>query len=245
MRWPSLLAAPSSTAGVLALIALAAPAPASAKVIELGSGPGLTPITTPACPPGVKPTKCTIVLTQVTALEVARNGITFPTKVTKRGRIVAFTLGLSNLTSNKQDREKDIGYLDSTYGGQPLAAITVLSPNGSAGQNRWTVAAESGDFRLISYLGEVAQFPLEKSLLVEPGDVVALTVPSWAPVLSIHLRPQSEFEYRQSRIFNCANPPSSTQAQVNVGTTTTYGCDYTGTRIEYSATEVTSPRPTS
>lgn len=209
-------------------------------MIELG-GQTATRITAPTCPPGVKPTNCTIVLTQVTGLEVVRDGISYPTRVTKRGRIVAFTVGLSALSSDPKTRQKYINNLDSTYGGQPLAAITVLSPSGP---NRWTVAAESGAFRLEPYLGQVAQFPLDESLPAEPGDVVALTVPTWAPVLSIMVKPAAKFEYRQSRLFNCPNPPNSSQAQVKVGTTTTYGCDYKGTRIEYSATEITHPNPT-
>src|SRR5438552_1893574 len=76
-------------------------------------------------------------------------------------------------------------------------------------------------------------------LAVQRGDVVGLTVPTWAPVLSIQL-PSSKFAYRQGRSTNCGNPPATNQAQA-VKQTATYKCNYAGTRVEYSATEITSP----
>ena len=56
------------------------------------------------------------------------------------------------------------------------------------------------------YLGQVAQFPLTTSLPVVRGETIALTTPTWAPVLSIDLS-TSHFAYRQSRSRNCNHPP--------------------------------------
>jgi hypothetical protein len=90
------------------------------------------------------------------------------------------------------------------------------------------------------YLGQVVQIPLENSIEVKPGEVIALTTPTWAPVLTID-QASKKFAYRQSRKYNCNSPPSSSQAQLTIGLTTSYACDYPGTRVEYSATEVTYP----
>ncbi len=38
--------------------------------------------------------------------------------------------------------------------------------------------------QLEPYLGQTVQFPLATSLAVKKGDIVALTVPTWAPVLT-------------------------------------------------------------
>src|SRR5947208_366972 len=100
-----------------------APATASAKIIELGAT--ATPLVAPVCPSSVKPQNCTIVLTRVTALETIRDGIAYPTKVTKPGKIVAFTVGLSKLDSNRKTAKADIHFLDTAYGGVPQVAITV------------------------------------------------------------------------------------------------------------------------
>jgi hypothetical protein len=213
---------------------------ASAKVIELGAT--ASPLVTPTCPPGIKPANCTIVLTQMTALETIRDGVTYPTKVTRAGRIVAFTLGLSRLSTNSATAKGDIHFLDTTYGGTTQAAITVLKPVGNASQRRWTVVAESPIVHLQPYLGQVVQFPLTTSLPVTRGDTVALTTPTWAPVLSFDL-PVKKFAYRQSRTANCTHTASTEQAQTMLGASARYLCNYAGTRVEYTATEVTTPVP--
>lgn len=211
---------------------------ASAAVIELGST--ATPLVAPACPKGVSASNCTIVLTRVTALETIRDGIAYPTTVTKAGRIVAFTVGLSRLNANRATTHSDIHFLDHTYGGTTRAAITVLKPVGSKARRQWSVVAESPVIHLQPYLGQVVQFPLATSLPVTPGEVVALTVPTWAPVLSIQV-PSSRFAYRQSRSTGCSNAPAHSVAQLKPGQTAQYRCNYPGTRVEYSATEVTNP----
>lgn len=213
---------------------------ASAQINELGATH--SPIIAPSCPKTIKPQDCTIILTEVTAIETIRDDIAYPSTVTSPGYIEAFSVGLAQLSSNRQTALQYIRGLDKTYGGTTQAAITVLTPTGKKGQFLWKVKAESPMFHLQPYLGTVVQFPLQTALPVAKGDVIALTVPTWAPVLSIQ-QPTKTFAYRQSRTANCANPPAQSQAQQTVGTTTKYGCDYPGTRLEYSATEVTTPVP--
>jgi hypothetical protein len=93
------------------------------------------------------------------------------------------------------------------------------------------------------WLGHVVRFPLATSLPVSPGETVALTTSTWAPILSIDLSTKN-FAYRQSRTSGCTSPPSSSAAQ-SVGQSTQYLCNYKGTRVEYSATEVTPDVPAS
>lgn len=220
------------------LLSVVVPASASASLIELGATK--TPLLSPSCPAGVTGAACTIVLTQSTALETIRDSVAYPTTVTKAGRVVAFTLGLSRLDKDPATAKSDIHFLDTTYGGTTQAAITVLKRVGPKKNFRWKVAAVSPIFHLQPYLGQVVQFPLIASIPVVPGEVVALTTPTWAPVLSFDL-PSKKFAYRQSRRANCTHPAAITQAQLTLGASATYGCDYPGTRVEYSVTEVTNP----
>lgn len=226
------------TAVAIAAAWALAPSTAGAAVLELGST--ATPLAAPACPKGVSAANCTIILTQVTALETIRDRVAYPTTVKRAGRIVAFTVGLSRLNSNRATARRDIHFLDQTYGGTTRAAITVLKPVGSKAKRRWVVAAEGPVIHLQPYLGQVVQFALPTSLPVTRGDVVGLTVPTWAPVLSIQV-PSTSFAYRQSRSTHCKNPPSTNVAQLKIGQSAQYGCNYAGTRVEYSATEVTNP----
>lgn len=230
-----------ATAAAVGLLAVLAPAAASATVIELGAT--ASPLVAPTCPAGVAPVNCAIALTRVTALETIRDNVLYPTTVTQAGEVVAFTVGLSRLDRNRATARKDIQFLDSTYGGTAQAAITVLKPVGRKRLRRYAVTAESSPVvHLQPFLGQVVQFPLTTPLPVLPGEVIALTVPTWAPVLSFNL-PVKKFAYRQSRSANCAHPASSVQAQLSIGASARYNCDYRGTRVEYSATEITTPVP--
>ena len=227
----------SAAAGVIALCGLL-PASAGATIIELGAT--TTPLVAPTCPKGVASSQCTIILTRATALETIRDNIAYPSTVKQAGRVVAFTVGLSALSSTASTALKDTQFLDKTYGGDSQVGITVLKRVGKKAQWTWQVAAQSPIVDVQPYLGQVAQFPLTTTIPVLRGETIALTTPTWAPVLSIDLS-TAHFAYRQSRSLNCNNPPSTAQAQVTVGASARYVCDYPGTRVEYSATEVTNP----
>lgn len=207
--------------------------------VELGATK--TPLVAPTCPANVSSTNCTIILTRVTALETTRDGVAYPTRVKQAGRITSFSIGLWQLSSSKTTQSSYIQYLDSTYGGPPRVGITILKKGPwKRHEWRWTVVANSPMYLVQPYLGSVVQIPLSTTLAVKKGETIALTTPTWAPVLSIDVN-NKQFAYRQSRVFNCPKPPSSDQAQLTAGTVTNYGCKYPGTRLEYSATEALYP----
>lgn len=220
-------------AGILALTAT----PALATLIELGQTK--SPLVAPTCPAGVSASACTIILTQSVALETLRDGKGYPTTVKQAGSIVAFTVGLSILSNNKKTEKADIHTLDGAFGGTARAGIAVLKPVGKHRLFKWKVVAVSAIVHLQPYFGSVAQFVLSTPLHVVPGEVVGLAVPTWAPVLSIQLSPKA-FAYRPSRATGCTTNPPPPALQV-VGQITAYKCDYPGTRVEYSVTEITDP----
>ena len=226
---------------VAALIATAAvPTVASGQTVELG----LThsPIVSPSCPTTIAPTNCTIILTRSTALETIRDGTDYPTTATQSGEIVAFTVGLSQLSTDQTTAHNEIKALDHAYGGTTQAAVAVLKPTGAHKLFEWQLAAVSPVVHLQPYLGTVTQFPLATPLPISAGETVALSVPTWAPVLSIGLAAK-DFAYRQSRKSSCGSPASVDDSMFTLGVTNVFGCDYTGTRVEYSATEITNPTP--
>ncbi len=223
----------------VALAAAVLPGAASAQVIEVGQTS--TPLVAPTCP---KTGSCKIVQTRVTALETLSDGLANPTAIHHAGELVAMTVGLSRISSNANTRRTDIKYLDTTYGGAPRGWLTVLRPYGPRAKYGWQVAASSNVIYFQHYLGQVAQFALSKPVPVVPGERVALTIPTWAPVLDINLNAK-KFAYRQSRSANCPSPPSTQQAQRKIGQIAHYKCNYAGTRVEYSATEITTPAKTS
>ena len=215
--------------------------PSAALGSQLGStvqlGGTAVPVKSPVCPKGTAPQSCTFVMTRVTALQTVINGATYPTAVKQSGQIVAFTVGLAQLSSNPSTAKSFTSQLNAKYGGASEAELTVLNPGKN---NQFTVAAQGPVEQLQSYLGYVVQFPLATPIPVRPGQVVALTVGTWAPVLSYNLA-SKYYSYRQSRSFNCKTVGTQQNAVTGVGQTKSFACSYPGTRAEYSATEVTNP----
>ena len=227
-------------------LALVVPGSAGAQMVELGQT--TTPLVAPSCPKGVSPSQCFIILTRTTAIQAASDGVSYPTTVKKSGWIVAFTVGLSNLSSNASTERSYLHTLDTAYGGTPQLAITVLKPSP---KDKYTVVAQSATYHLIPFLGDVLQEPFSlpptfttlTALKVQAGDVIGLTVPTWAPVLTYNLS-ASKFAYRQSRMTNCKNAAGAQTAQMTIGASTRYLCQYTGTRVEYTVSEiVNTPYP--
>ncbi|HTU95959.1 MAG TPA: hypothetical protein VMF14_08985 [Solirubrobacteraceae bacterium] len=214
---------------------------AFAQMIELGQTTS-SPVAAPSCPPNVALANCLIVLTRTTAVQTETNGVLNPTKVTKDGWIVAFTVGLSKLTSDAKTELGLLKGLDAKFGGPPQLVLSVLKPGAN---NKYTVVAQSATFHVLPFLGSVLQEPLSlpptfstlTALPVKKGDVVGLTVLTWAPVLTYNLT-AGKYSYRQSRRANCTHAAAGQTAQSTVGASQQYLCSYSGTRVQYSATEV-------
>lgn len=221
-----------------ALLAFAA-APSFAAIIELGAT--TTPLSKPVCP---ATGGCPIILTETTAAQTVSDGTTFATMAAHAGRIVAFTVSpasvlLADIDGTPKTATKPaLPGLNATYGGASEVAITVLQ---WAPKHNYKVVAESPLFQLQPYFGHLVQFVLDQSLPIAKGQFIALTVPTWAPLLSVNL-PKSQFFWRPSRSSNCLGYTVQS-AQLLAGSTAQYRCFFTGTRVEYTATEITSPVP--
>jgi hypothetical protein len=238
--------------------------PGLASAQELQIGVTASPLISPTCPSGLPASQCTIVLTQVTAYETLRDGIANPTTIKKSGVLSSFTVGLSGTGTINA---KDVAYLNKVHGGPAEVQLTVLRPTGTLNNPSYRVAAESPVYLVHGLLGQIAEFPLVAPLPVVRGEVVALTVPTWAPVLSFDLD-TSKFAYSQSRtktkvssssgtttgttttttttttgktVSSCNTPAAVNLAQLTIGQFSSYTCNYPGTRVEYSALEITTP----
>ncbi|MBB4662462.1 hypothetical protein [Conexibacter arvalis] len=214
---------------VASLCALGVAAPiASAKIYEIGES--TVPVTT-SCPDSC------FVVTRTTALQVNTAGRTYPTTIPTDGRIVAFTLQLGSLT------DRQIRFFNRTYGGTPRVQITVLSQTSRQKPKRfYTASAQSEVIRITPWLGRTVQFPLETTLPVRKGDVIALTVPTWAPVLAVNLDKTNG--WRASRRSRCGDEQMLTMqtAQLTVGSEAQYKCLYQTAKLTYTATMISTPK---
>jgi hypothetical protein len=204
------------------LAALVCASPASARIIEIGASAAEA---TPTCPSS----PC-LAVSRTTGYQAKVVDSREAYIVPANGRIVAWTIGLGS------PDERQIDFFEENYG-EASAGLTVLR-RGKRLYHR--VIAASPVMRLESYFGQKVQFPLDRSIPVKKGYVVALTVPTWAPALTQLLDDGSS--WRASRAKNRCNDTDSQTAQTRVGQRTQYRCLYRA-RLTYSATLITTPRP--
>jgi len=216
------------TMAVLASVALAllAPALAPATITEVGVIGETTPPTAPSCP-----ATCEVV-SRTTGFQVkvgeARNLVSAP----RTGTIVAWTItqGKPNATQIK--------FLDSAEGGEAEAGIAILAPQPKPNLT-YKLVAQSPMVKLAPYFGKTAQFPLETTIPIKKGYIVALAVPTWAPALALNF--SAATSWRASRPRSGCRSTSAQSVQSTIGSAVQYYCLYQTARLDYSATEISTP----
>ena len=74
---------------------------------------------------------------------------------------------------------------------------------------------------------------------MKKGDVVALTVPSWAPALALGFG--GDTSWRASRPRSGCTSTSTQTSQTAIGSLVQYYCLYQTARLTYSATLISTP----
>lgn len=243
--------AAASIAGTLALALLipaAAPA-ALVEIMEVGAVPATTPPTKPMCPG--EPCE---VLTRTTGYQskvVASNIVEPP----RAGRVVAWTVSLGDPNASQ------VAYFRSREGGPAEAGISVLQPvkklPHATTSFGYKLIASTPFVRLGGFFGKTATFALEKTIPITRGEVIALNVPTWAPVLACEgaekvtvtetvggketqrsrtvCKAAGPWSWRASRKKSqCLNTSTATN-QTAIGSASYYECLYHGVRLTYSA----------
>jgi hypothetical protein len=207
--------------------ALVAAAPAQGAVVELG--------VTPEAPSVTCPENCNAV-GRVTGYQVTQaGGRRNMFRATEAGRAVAFTLRLGDPS------EAQIASFADIFGTRSSRArLSVLRP-GARRVHR--LIRQSEVFSLNRYFGTLATFALRRSLRVARGDVLALTIPTWAPAFSVGLG-ESEAWRSSRRRGTCGQLTRHAEMQ-RVGQRRTFGCTYRTARLRYSVTFVPNPKPKS
>jgi hypothetical protein len=223
-------------AAALAAVLGAGSAGAAARVVVLGAAASATP----SCPGTCQ------AVGKTTGFQTSISGQRNPFAATFRGRIVAWSIktGAPSTKPNPQNNnQSDYDFFTKTFGGPPRARISVLKPimkQVRAGKPIYKLKSQSPVEDLSPYLGQTTTFTLDTPLRVKPNNVVALTVPTWAPALTQLLEDGSS--WRASRAKNRCNNTDSQTAQTRVSQRTQYRCLYKA-RLTYSATLITTPRP--
>lgn len=218
----------------LAIAALALPAGVQAKVIELGAG---------GSPPAASncPNDPCVAAYQVTAYQGRSGTLRDPFVVPRAGKIVAFSVTLGKLTPTQ------VEFFDGRFGEDPQVQLSILrrsTAKGKKGNHR--LMRQSEVYDVSRFLGSSPTFALDEPLRVGKDARVAITIPTWAPLLDTVELARSDW-WRASRAEDeCGkddelSPPS---VQNELTEIVDYQCTYFNSRLLYTATYIPDPKPT-
>ena len=157
---------------------------------------------------------CTVV-SRTTAVQEQVGNTRTPFKLTTAGRLVGWQITLSSPSSAQ------IKYFDAKEGGAAEAAVAIVRQVKGLD---YKLEYQSPFVHLRPYFGKTATFALPSSVAVTPGDVVALTVPTWAPALE--LQAGAKAAWRASRGPGHCGDVTTDSAQSFAGGVAEYYCIY-------------------
>src|SRR6516162_51555 len=217
---------PIALLGALAL-AFALPAVAPATLNEVGLLPNTTPPTVPSCP-----TSPCLAVSRTTGFQIKVGAVNKPLVVRRTGSLVAWTIMLGKPNASQ------IKFFNANEGGVAQAGVAILraqpKPNLA-----FKLVAQSPPIALQRYFGKTVELPLETTLAVKKGDIVALTVPTWAPALALGFG--HETSWRASRSKSQCASTSTLSTHTQIGSSVQYYCLYQTARLAYSATVISTP----
>ena len=214
------------TIGLIALVAAVGAdgaATASSTTVVLGS---TATVPDPSCPD----LPCQAI-GSVTGFQVSTSQDRLPFIVPRSGKVKAWTLTLAQPTNRQRS------FFNGFFGTPPEARLAILRRVPGTNPPRYNLRRQGSIHVLSPYLGKTVKFGA--NLRVEKGDIVGLTIPTWAPAFAQNLPAQNA--WRASREpGKCTNTTDVRQGrpQVRVGQRATYGCRYATARLLYTATVV-------
>jgi hypothetical protein len=167
----------------------------------------------------------------VTGFQVDNGQTRLPFLVPHDGTIKHWTLTLAQPTNSQRT------FFNGFFGTPPEARLAILRRVSGTEPPRYALRSQGSIKVLSPYLGQTVEFGA--NLKVEKGDIVGLTVPTWAPAFSQNLSAGNVWRAsREPEACKNATDIRQGEPQMKVGTRATYGCKYTTARLLYTATLV-------
>ena len=208
---------------LVALVAVANGAEVEKTTVTLGQT-AATP--DPSCPD--QPCQA---VGSVTGFQVSNGQTQNPFLAQTNGTIKSWTLTLAQPTGSQRT------FFNGFFGTPPEARLAILRRIPGTNPPRYNLRRQGAVKVLTPYLGQTVKFG--SSLKVEKGDIIGITVPTWAPAFSQGLTAKNV--WRASREpGKCTNSTDVRQGEPHqkVGTRANYGCKYTTARLLYTVTVV-------
>ncbi len=204
---------------------------ASARIIELGGTADDVPLNCPQ----QGDVLCVAAVRMTGYQGRASGGPKNPFYIRRDGHLIAFTVQLAKPTAD------EVNFFTSNFGSPSMARISVLR-RGTTRKNRLDhrLISQSDRFRLDPYFGSKPTFVFDKPIPVKKGNWIALTVPTWAPLLASPI--SRDNWWRSSRPGDSCDPPKNLRhfEMEDLREVAKFGCTYHGARLLYSVTYVPS-----
>lgn len=234
-RGPALVAVVLLTIAAVCASLLPAPASAAPPVIRTLGASEFPP--KPACP--ARGNMSCMAVGKVTVFQTMAGLNKRPYVVPFRGKIVSWSITLSRPTA------AEIRGFNDFYGSPAQARIAVLRRVGKSKPPVFKMVRQSPIQELTRYFGRTVHFALERPLTVLPGQIVALTIPTWAPNWAINLPEDNAWRASRNRKrCNDSDIQQYSRPQQKPRSDRQYGCYFTNTRFLYTATVVKEPEAT-
>jgi hypothetical protein len=167
----------------------------------------------------------------VTGFQVSNDQSQLPFRVSRNGKVKTWTLTLAQPTNSQRS------FFNGFFGTPPEARLAILRRVAGTDPPRYNLRSQGAIHVLSPYLGQTVKFGA--NLKVEKGDIIGITVPTWAPAFSQGLTAKNV--WRASREpGKCTNSTDVRQGepQQRVGQRATYACKYSTARLLYTVTVV-------
>jgi hypothetical protein len=198
---------------------------ASRQVTVLGQSQTAPP---PACPQS----PCEAV-GSVSGFQTRAGSVSDPMVAPFSGKIVAWSISLSKPKASQQS------FFNNFYGTPPEARIGVVTQVPNKTPPRYELRGQTPTVNLTPFLGSTVTFALDTPLSIKKGQIVELTIPTWAPSFAVGLTDSSG--WRASRkTGKCTRTADIKEShpQQKIGSNKQYGCFYKTARLLYTATLV-------
>jgi hypothetical protein len=169
----------------------------------------------------------------VTGFQTVAGSVVKPFVVPFNGRLVAWSISMSKPKSSQQS------FFNNFYGSPPEARIAVLSEVTGKSPPRYSLLRQGPTVVLTPFLGSNVTFALDQPLTVKQGNVIGLTIPTWAPAFAVGLTDNSGWRAsRQAGKCTQTADIKESHPQQKIGSDKQYGCFYKTARLLYTATIV-------
>ena len=152
-----------------------------------------------------------------------------PFRIPFNGMLTSWTISLAFPTDQQR------AFLNKTWGSPAKARIGILQRVPKTTPPRYRLVRQTPARSLGGWLGRSPRFRLPRPIPVKRGQIIALTVPTWAPALAIDINKRNRWRASRSA-GRCLKPEDQRRGrphQVLGGRV--YGCLYETARLLYSA----------